>query len=656
MQLSKPSISELFQLREQFLIPLFQCGYVWNLTYQIQPLWEDIIDRVEALKEYRENAQRIGKEKLKPLYKHFLGAIIVSSPSSSDGRVNGREVIDGQQRTTTFQLLLLALRDLLKPLQNEALDYDVKNLTYNPGTYKVKSDHLKVWPTNSGRDVMMTIAQAGSLEDVCKHFPARIDKEKIERPLMVQAYLFFFAMLTCLLRGTRFNDPISTRNEDDGKTVAHAVVRSIEKDNLIKIPFSDRPAGLEPARLLIDALQECFQIVKLQLDAEDDPQIIFETLNARGVPLQPSDLIRNFLFLRASRRGEDVDELYDHYWKDFDEKGETGSGVKGAKFWKKEERQGRLKNSRLDLLLYHYVGLRKQEDIKVSHVFEEFRDWWGERRETDREMSRIVHLAKYFETFVAPDQKTSFGLFCRRMKLLDTATLTPLVFHLLEFHEPNAPDFLQAINDLESYLVRRFVCGFTTAAYNRIFLNKLLAEMVQESKSDATTLRQKLLSLSGDSQKWPEDSEFRDSWLSRQLYRGSNTRKVRAVLEALELAHGEYGKEFGFEFEALSVEHLLPQTWKATDYPLTTDTTEGRATRARLIHSIGNLTLVTPGFNTALSNEAFTIKRPAIVAESGLRLNAYFQSPPNGDVWDEKAIVVRAETLFPCALQIWPHP
>jgi hypothetical protein len=656
MQLSQPSISELFQPREQFLIPLFQRGYVWNLTYQIQPLWEDIVDRIEALKEYRENVQRIGKEKLKPLYKHFLGAIIVSSPSTADGRVNGREVIDGQQRITTFQLLLLALRDFLKPLQNEALDYDIKNLTYNPGTYRLKSDHLKVWPTNSGRDVMMTIAQAGSLEEVSKRFPARSDKEKIERPLMVQAYLFFFAMLSCLLRGTRYSDPISVGNEDDGRTVADLIVHSIARDNLIKIPFSDRPAGLESARLLIDALQECFQIVKLQLDADDDPQIIFETLNARGVPLQPSDLIRNFLFLRASRKGEDVDELYDNYWKDFDEKEESGSGAKGAKFWKKEERQGRLKNSRLDVFLFHYVGLRTQEDIKVSHVFEAFRDWWGDRRETGKEMSRIVHLAKYFETFVAPDQKTRFGLFCRRMKLLDTATLTPLVFHLLEFHEPNAPDFLLAINDLESYLVRRFVCGFTTAAYNRIFLNKLLAEMVQESKSNATTLRQKLLSLSGDSQKWPDDTDFHDNWLSRQLYRGSNTRKVRAVLEALELAYGEYDKEFSFEFDTLSVEHVLPQKWRAADYPLTTDTTEGRATRARLIHSIGNLTLVTPRFNTALSNEAFEVKRPAIVAESKLGLNAYFQSPPYDDVWDEKAIVARAETLFQRALRIWPHP
>ena len=71
--------------------------------------------------------------------------------------------------------------------------------------------------------------------------------------------------------------------------------------------------------------------------------------------------------------------LYENYWREFDEKTDPGSGAKGAKFWKAEERQGRLKNSRLDLLLYHYVGLRKREDLKVAHVFEEFKGWWEVR-------------------------------------------------------------------------------------------------------------------------------------------------------------------------------------------------------------------------------------------------------------------------------------
>lgn len=135
MQPSKLSISELFQQREQYLIPLFQRGYVWTLTNQIMPLWEDVADRLNALKEHREDAHKIGSaEKLRPLRKHFLGAIVVGSPATFDSKaVPTREVIDGQQRITTLQIMLLALRDAIAPLDDPAIGDDVLSLTYNKG-------------------------------------------------------------------------------------------------------------------------------------------------------------------------------------------------------------------------------------------------------------------------------------------------------------------------------------------------------------------------------------------------------------------------------------------------------------------------------------------------------------------------------------------
>ncbi|UPJ74104.1 DUF262 domain-containing protein [Bradyrhizobium sp. 187] len=659
MQPSKLSIADLFQPREQYLIPLFQRGYVWTLTHQIQPLWEDIVDRLDALREHRDNAMKVGgADKLKPLRKHFLGAIVVGGPVGADSEVIGtREVIDGQQRITTLQIMLFALRDVLKPHDDEALNDDVKTLTYNKGKYRSANDHLKVWPTNAGRDVIKIIGNSEGLADICNRFPVKdAEKNKIERPPMVQAYLFFYAMLFCLIRGKRFDDPMSSGEYGDEHTVARAVIRSIEKDNILKIPFADAEANLASAELLRDALQNCFQIMRLQLDAEDDPQIIFETLNARGAPLQPSDLIRNFIFLRASRNGEDVDALYEDFWRNFDEKADKEGEARGAKFWKIEERQGRLKNSRLDLLLYHYVGFRKRDDLMVGHVFEEFKEWWESgKRDSSRELKRLTDTAKYFETFIKPDQRSHLGRFCRRANLLDTATHTPLVFHLLEHHRPDDPDFIAAISDIESFLVRRFICGLTTKAYNRIFLNRLLAELVDEGKADAATLRSKLLALDGDSQYWPRDDEFAAAWSRRQLYRGSSTRKVRTILEGLEFALRTSKQEFLPDLDDLSVEHILPQKWKLQDYPFP-DTTEAREARSRLLHCMGNLTLVTRGFNASLSNEAFRIKRPEIAANSSLMLNSYFQKVADADSWDEKAIIARAESLFPLALKTWPYP
>lgn len=658
MRPDKKAVTDLFTERAQYLIPLFQRGYVWTLNEQVQPLWEDLVDRLEAILTHQEAAEKVGAAKLRPLRRHFLGTVVIGSlKGGSSDSIGSRDVIDGQQRITTLQILLLAFRDLLAPLDDEALSYDLKPLTQNIGKYRNASDALKVLPTNVGRDVMQALASLGSAEKICERFPVKEGKARFERPAMVRAYLFFHGMLACHLRGLRYDDPLpGAAPGADERTVAHAVIHSIEHDNQLRLPGDDRPLDANHGHGLLATLREGFQIMSLELEDEDDPQIIFETLNARGAPLLPSDLIRNYIFLQATRNSEDVDELYRQGWQHFDETVDSSAAGKGAKFWKQLERQGRLKNSRLDLLMYHYVGLRKCEDLKVGHVFNEFKDWWqDEQRDTQYELARITQLAGHFKTFLLPGQTNRFELFCRRLKLLDVSTVTPLVLYLLEHHKPDSTDFVQAIGDIESYLVRRFICGYTTKSYNRTFLNRLLAEMVREQKTDATTLRSKLLALEGDSQVWPNDETFARNWCHRALYQGRSTAKVRGILEALELAMRGSKQENLALPDGLTVEHVLPQKWP-THWPLVQGTLENQEKRNRLLHSIGNLTLVTQGFNSALSNEAFAVKRPEIVTTSLLMLNTHFQAYGDNDAWDEQEIVARAEGLFAHALKIWSFP
>ena len=664
MQPSELSIARLFESDEQYLIPLFQRGYVWTIEKQIEPLWADIVDRVVALASYNAAKAAHGQEMLKPLRKHFLGAVVLGAPVGFDSEaVEKRDVIDGQQRITTLQIMLLALKHVCAPLGNETIDQTLRKWTYNVGEYRSRGDHLKVWPTNVSRNVMVALATAKTLDEITARFPAKTSAGATERPLMVQAFLYFHGVLACFVRGKRFDDPLKAGDaSEDAKTISQALIRSIRKDNDVVVPFVEQTASADPAKLLVAALKSCFQIMRLQLETEDDPQIVFETLNARGEPLTPSDLIRNYVFLRAARKDPaSVDDLYREHWQLFDNQPDS-SGDKGAdKFWRREERQGRLKTNRLDLFFYHYMSLRKLDEVKVTHVFQEFKDWWeeGELRDMSAELTRIAALAQRFSTMLAPDQKTRFGLFCRRLRLLDTATPIPLVLYLLEHHKPDAPDFVQAIGDIESYLVRRFICGLTTKSYNRTFIQRLLAEMAAEGKADAATLRSKLLALDGSSQVWPRDADFEAAWVHRRLYEGANTRRVRAVLEGLEFGLRNGKQEFLPELEPLTVEHVMPQRWRPEDYPLTAETPEARARRAELLHSIGNLTLVTPGFNTQLSNASFAIKRPEIAKNSSLVLNEYFQRKDVDDIgptWDEVAISVRAASLFITAKSVWMMP
>lgn len=654
MRHDKVSICNLFDDRVQYLIPLFQRGYVWSLNDQILPLWEDLMDRANALAEHNANAEKVGgQHMLRKLRKHFLGAIVTGTPGGGTSKVvKSVEIIDGQQRLTTLQILLLAMRDVCADMDDKGLATDLEKLTLNPGNYTDAGNQLKVWPTNVGRDVMRSLFEAGSFDEVCKRFPAHGTRksEKFDRPLMVRTYLFLSAMLTAWLRGIQFDEAYA---DGDERTIAHAVIRSVDKDNVVMVPNNDLPLSVEKAHHFLNTCRECFQIMSLMLEEEDDPQIIFETLNARGAPLQPSDLVRNFVFLEATRKGENVDALYDNFWRHFDERLDGGSH-KGAKFWRQEQRQGRLKTIRLDLLLYHYASLRKCEDLKVAHVFDEFKTWWSsEARDIAFELGRLTKLAKHFEVFLQPSQATRFDWFCHRMKLLDMSTLTPLVFHFLEHHSPDSPPFIQLLNDLESYTVRRFVCGLTTKGYNRIFM-KILSDLVKDRSADPDRVRTYLSGLQGDSQLWPTDDAFRNAWRTRALYQGKNTSKVRAILEALELAQRGSKQESQQLQDDLTVEHVLPQTWTPEKWPMEVSGLEGL--RDQMLHSIGNLTLVTGAFNSSLSNESFANKRPEIVKTSLLMLNTFFQDYSNTDTWDEDQMLKRADVLFPIAKVLWDRP
>ena len=87
-------------------------------------------------------------------------------------------------------------------------------------------------------DALQALMDAGSMEEVCKRFPVKgPNRQKFQRPLMVQAYLYFAALLECFARGKRFDDPMPDVDFEDDHTITRAVIRSIDKDNQVKCPF-----------------------------------------------------------------------------------------------------------------------------------------------------------------------------------------------------------------------------------------------------------------------------------------------------------------------------------------------------------------------------------------------------------------------------------
>lgn len=613
MKPSTLTVFELFEKERRYVVPLFQRPYVWTEEKQWQPLWEDISAKADELLELSEDSAEVGT--------HFLGAAVLSEIKTFGRQVAAREVIDGQQRLTTLQIVLTAFRDIVVAKNSDESTVKILNrLTLNDCRMEDQYEQYKVWPTTADRRVFETVVNAGAPQPLDEIYPlTRIPRTQryYERPRLAEAYQFFHTKIWEYLHQT---DDSGLQNDDNA-------IRRLDS--------------------LIDAITKFMQIVVIELEDKDDPQIIFETLNARGEPLLPSDLIRNFVFLEATRRREDVERLYKDYWQHFDEY-QDGD----ASFWKEDERQGRIFRPRIDLFMFHFLVFQTGRDFLITHLFQEYRRWWNELPDSLSVEKRLQIIYRYSQVyksfFQLSEQPSRLDLFVRRLSMLDTSTVYPVLLFLFGGEAPIvAGEREHIVIDLESYLVRRLVCRLSSKNYNRVFLT-LLRSLRRAEQIDRATVRRHLIELKGDNVRWPDNTEFGRAWMVNPLYLWLTQVRVRMLLEAIDLQQ-ETGKQEQLHIKSnLSIEHVYPQTPQAGAWPSLDQET--------LIHTLGNLTLLTQNLNSAVSNGAFSVKRPEIARQSRLRLNAYFQSYSNDDIWSAADIVKRGAELFKIAQNIWPYP
>lgn len=684
MQPSKTSPLALFGQPLQYLVPIFQRGYVWTVERQIQPLWADIIDRARELERYetiRQTAEAQGAPHLaRQPRRHFLGTVIVTEHrSGAIGEPTTTEVIDGQQRMTTTQVLALAFRDAVADMEDEFLRKCMATYTENAGTYRASHARYKVWPTNAGRQEMTDLVESHSFKKICERYPVVTigggkSRKRVPRPLLVEAYLYFYGVISLFIRGVDCdevvpsepgsleelaNEVLMEAGQEVDRTLAANWIHEIRHESDPTLPRNELPILPERIQLLISTLTEYVQLIELRLGSDDDAQVIFESLNDRGERLTPADLVRNFVFLEATRKNASAAALYDEHWRDFDEApAEKGAISKSKLFWKVDERQGRLTNTRLDTMLYHYVSMRTMNDVKLDHVFEEFKQWWlTGKKDVGQELLRLKQSAAVFRAMVYPDRGTRLGRFAHNLRVLDSTTVTPVVLFLAERLSSDSDAFFSCLTVLESYLVRRAVCGRSTKAYNRVFPG-LLKRLGDADIPTADQLVAHLQGLSGgETQDWPDDATFKKAWVELNTYKALRPAKTKMMLEALELgSRNEVHHESAqLPSVALHVEHVLPVAWE-THWPSPGDE-NGVLLRNHLLHNIGNLTLLTAKLNPSLSNSGFGVKRPEIT-KSLLSLNAHFQGAAFSGaepVWDETCIRERAQALFAIAIRIWPY-
>lgn len=576
-------LMQLFRPDLRLVVPLFQRPYVWDQEQQWQPLWEDVVATMD----------RVAHDNTAP---HFMGAIVLEQKRGRLGSIEVREVVDGQQRLTTLQLLIAAVRDayLTRGFDSRHSKRLLRLLENDPELAEHIDERYRLWPTNKDRDPYRDVMQ-GKYRDA-----AASD----HLPRIAQAYVFF-------------RDELDTHlGENSDDTAAR---------------------GLDA---LSEVLFEYLEVVVIDLGEQDNAQVIFETLNARGTELRASDLIKNMLFRLLAEHGRPVEELYARYWEPLEHER-----------WQAPFTQGRRTWPRLDAFMGYFLALLLQREVQTHQLFTAARAYVGRSPERAEEFlqeaARYARLYDDMESGRLPDRHEVALL--RRMSIVDTQTVTPLLLWLLG--NTTGPGRRVALLALESYLVRRTLCRLTAKNYNRVFL-ELLRRLGSGETPVGDVVTNYLAGQRSDSGMWPTDDELKRSFATLPLYRLLKRERLQQLLEAMEV-YATSGMTEEVRRGKLSVEHLLPQKWEE-NWPLPAAPEDAAAVteqRAQLLHTIGNLTLVTGSLNSSMSNESWSTKRRRILETSALTLNRRLP-----EVWDEQAIEARGAVLAGLASELWLRP
>lgn len=596
----------VFMQPQRLVVPLFQRPYVWNEENQWEPLWNDVVRVTDRLL-LHPNAKH---------YPHFLGAVVLQQVQNPAGTVQERTIIDGQQRLTTLQLLFDALHAELIAVNATTPALRIETLVMNAEPFcRQPEDRFKVWPTNRDRPAFNAVMAAKP--------PVDYDAVGYASERMVQAHRFF---------SEQAREWLSSEGSDQ---------------------IAVRAAAIETV------VRELLQMVVIDLGADENAQEIFETLNARGAQLTAADLIKNFIFQRLLESGADVENAYERYWRDFE-----------SAFWEKEISVGRMLYPRSSIFLNHWLIARTAEEVVAREVFTRFKLFSMESGQPMQQLlAQVDRSAKVYRAFVQGGISHSgpidrLGLFAYRTSVLESEVIKPLVLYLRDPELPPIPDeqFTKALSVVESWMVRRMLVRASTKSYNQ-----LVAELVKHlGKSDRAkagdAVETFLASQSSDSRYWPDDSEIRDGLRVLPAYRRLGRGRLRMVLEAIEdHRRGWRGEQAGLGGERVTrgkyvIEHVMPRKW-IMHWPHP-DGARAEGERDALIHTIGNLTLLTSKLNSKVSNGPWlgdTGKKHGLESHDVLLLNRELLKAA-GSNWTDAGIVLRSDELSKLIIEIWPAP
>lgn len=506
---------------------------------------------------------------------HFFGSIVsVYEPS---GRNTEFLIIDGQQRLTTMSLLFLALYNLLEEKIIISEDESLKDQIYEDflvDKYQPQEKRMKLKPIKNDQKAFSKL----------------------------------------------FN------SKDD-----------YIKDSNLTINYSYFYERIQKQEITIDELFDAIcrlEIINITLNNEDNPQLIFESLNSTGLDLSEGDKIRNYILMGLPKQKQD--EYYEKYWNCIEKctKYDVSSFIRDYLSVKQLVIPSQKKV---------YINFKKyveDSSLKIIEILEDL----------------LSYAKRYNILLCGKTSSKELNSCINRLNRLETTVTRPFFLEVLRLYDENQinlNEVAEAFSITESYLFRRTICDLPTNALNKIFL-LLNREIMRYDGTDSNYIEKLKFALLSkkDRARFPNDDDFSLMFTEKPIYQMNSKNKIY-ILERLENFGTLEDKDIYRHYDEgeYSIEHIMPQHLTPAWIKELGDSYE--EIHDTWLHRIANLTLT--AYNSKYSNSTFVEKKTMKngFEDSGIRLNTYVSKK---DKWTLAELRDRNDYLLKRALDIWAFP
>lgn len=512
---------------------------------------------------------------------HFVGSVVYIAAEETSANITRWLLIDGQQRLTTLTLLLIALRNRL-PIA------DTSDQSENEDSLPTKVELEDYYLRNTH----------GKGDRRYKLHLRRADQETLVGLL-------------------------------DGKEQANASERI-----RINLRFFEDQLETADLEIVYRGIKKLVAVDVSLTRGQDDPQMIFESLNSTGLDLTQADLIRNFVLMGQEEQLQT--ELYQDYWQPI----EIAFGSRYRTDFDKFVRD------------YLTLQLKPSKQLKADEIYQQFRTYFQGIASSNPIVDLLADLKRFGAYYVAfslgqepnPKLKEAF----RRLRLLVEVT-SAVMIKLYDCYDRtktlSLDEFVEAAELLESYIFRRSVCDMQTRSLGQIF-----SSLTYRIKEETPLLSLKVaLHRQAKKRRFPSDAEFREGLETRDVY---DMRHSHYLLDRLENDSKEK-----IDTSTFTIEHIMPQH---PELPVEWQTMLGpnwKNVQEVWLHRLGNITL--SGYNSSYSDLPFEEKKRLVNKEgkqvgfdfSPLRLNKYVREQP---VWTEVEMEKRGKEWAAKGVSVWP--